>query len=270
MHDSDNYDPATASNSYTKLTIMNAKDNEICKETQSTIAKVYTQDYKLKHEDRFLFSMTTMSNLTQIKAENETDVFTSQLIIPPGQTFLTGFKRLLENTLCQISEYVDVIVFGGTVIKNNMGEEVEPYNHKIHKEKEEKDASDLAFMNANIVHKIKPSHIRFSHFGVEQNFEKLLELKDYALLKNDVTTSCKILTDINNIHDESRYEYDSRFLCHAMFDMISKTKVNRIELIVRYKMVDLDDFKSFREATENYGYIVIAEPNRMCVTKIKN
>ena len=35
-------------------------------------------------------------------------------------------------------------------------------------------------------------------------------------------------------------------------------------------MVDLDDFKSFREATENYGYIVIAEPNRMCVTKIKN
>ena len=262
MIDSDNYNPSTAKNSYSKITIMNAKNEEVCEETKNTVTKVYTQDLKLKHEDRFLLSASTMGNLYDIKRKNPKDIFTTQLIIPPNMTIDVGYKRLLENTMCQISHYVDVIVFGGSVTVDEISEDTMPYNYKNNIE-----PIDLPFMIGNIIHKIFPSHVRFSHFGVNENYNELLKIKDYALLKNDVTKSFDILENINNIDDNTRYEYDLRFLCHAVYDIISKKKLNRVELLVRYKTVDIDDFTSFKEATEKYGYRVMLESNKFTVEK---
>ena len=117
MIDSDSYCPSIAENSYSSITIMNSKDSkdeELCNRAKNVVAKVFTQDLKVKHEDRFLTSSSTISNLNYIKFKNPEDKFISQIIIPPGETFMTGFKKLLENTLCQISSGVDLIVFGGS------------------------------------------------------------------------------------------------------------------------------------------------------------
>lgn len=257
MIDSDEYDPYTANNSYSNITILHAKDKEVCEETKNTIAKVYTQDFVIKHEDRFLFSATTMSNLMDIKRKNPKDIFTSQIIIPPNQTIVSGFKRLLENTLCQISNNVDVIIFGGTITVDMVSEDTLPYNYK-----DKTNTIDLSFVIGNIIHKIFPSNIRFSHFGVSENYEELLKIKDYALLKNS-----DILDNINNINDNTRYEYDLIFLCRAVHDIISKKKINKVELLTKYKLTDKDDFEQFKEATEKYGYNVILENNKLTVIK---
>lgn len=264
MIDSDEYNPSTANNSYSHITIMNAKNEEVCEETKDTIAKVYTQDFKIKHEDRFLFSATTMSNLYDIKMKNPNDIFTLQMIIPPNQTIMTGYKRLLENTLCQVSHYVDVVIFGGSVTVDEISEDTMPYNYKDMNHQDDK-IIDLPFMIGNIIHKIFPSHVRFSHFGVNEHYNELLKVKNYALLKNDVTKSFDILDNINNIDDNTRYEYDLRYLCHVMFSIISKKKLNRVELLVQYKIVDMDDFTSFKDATEKYGYKVMLESNKFTV-----
>ena len=248
------------------MTISNAKNKKLCDLTKSTTAKVYTQDLKLKHEDRFLFAFTTMSNLNDIKRTNPNDIFISQLIIPPGQTILSGFSRLLENTLSQISSQLDVIVFGGTSVLDENREDDEnaiPYDYQNAKS----EPFDLAFSIGNIIHKIFPKHIRFSHFGTKQNYNKLLETHDYAQLKNNVTKSSDILDNINLIPDDSRYEYDLRFLTHAMFDVISKNNPCRIELLVKYKIVDMDDFNSFKTATEANGYSVLLSDNKFLIEK---
>lgn len=263
MIDSDKYDPSTASNSYSYLTILNAKNEEVCLKTKDTIAKVYTQDLQAKHEDRFLFSATTMSNLMDIIRRNPNDIFTAQMIIPPNQTFMSSFERLLENTLSQVSHHVDVIVFGGTIIKDEVSDDTLPYDYKD----DGKEPLDLVFAIANIIHKIFPSNFRFSHFGVKENHDELLKIKDYALLKNDVLRSFEVLDNINSVSDDTRYEYDLQYLCRVMYDIISKTKINRVELLVKYKISDLEDYNSFKEATEKYGYQVILESNKFTVIK---
>lgn len=257
MIDSDEYDPFTANNSYSNITIFNSKNKEVCEETKNTIAKVYTQDFVIKHEDRFLFSATTISNLMDVKRKNPKDIFTSQIIIPPNQTIVSGFKRLLENTLCQISNNVDVIIFGGTITVDMVSEDTLPYNYK-----DKTNTIDLSFVIGNIINKIFPSNIRFSHFGVSENYEELLKIKDYALLKNS-----DILDNINNINDNTRYEYDLTFLCRAVHNIISKGKINKVELLTKYKLTDKDDFEQFKEATEKYGYNVILESNKLTVIK---
>jgi len=100
MIDSDLYCPSTANNSYSPITIIEAKNKEVCEKTKSVIAKVYTQDLQVKHEDRFLLDITSISNLMAIKRKHPNDKFTTQIIILPNETFMTGFARLLENTLC--------------------------------------------------------------------------------------------------------------------------------------------------------------------------
>ena len=262
MIDTDEYNPSTAPNSYTKLTIMNAKDKEVCEETNYTIAKVYTQDLKIKHEDRFLLSFTTMSNLADIKRKNPDDIFTSQMIIPPNQTILSGFNRLLENTLSQISKNIDIIIFGGSVCVDEISEKVVPYDYENSKE-----PIDLPFVVGNIIHKIYPTNVRISHFGYNENYKEMLEIKDYALLKNDATKVFNILDNINIVNDDTRYEYDLRYLCNAMFSIISKAKLSRVEFLVKYKITDKDDFNSFKDATEKYGYSVVLENNKLIVTK---
>jgi len=269
MIDSDNYNPSTANNSYSNITILNAKNEEVCEETKNTIAKVYTQDFKLKHEDRFLFGATTMSNLYDIKRKNPKDIFTVQLIIPPNMTIDVGYKRLLENTMCQISHYVDVIVFGGTIPVSEESEDTIPYDYKNHKSNSD-EPIDLAFMIGNIIQKIFPSCVRFSHFGVNEHYNELLKIKDYALLKNNVMKSFDILDNINNVSDNTRYEYNLRFLCNAIFSIISKKKIDRVELLVSHKKPDLqeeENYNSFKEATEQYGYNVMLENNRFIVEK---
>lgn len=270
MFDNDNYNPSTANNSYSNITIMNAKNEEVCEETKNTIAKVYTQDFKIKHEDRFLFSATTMNNLYDIKMKNPNDIFTSQIIIPPHQTIDIGYKRLLENTLCQTSDYVDVIVFGGTITVNDESEDTIPYDYKKYKP-ESDEPLDLAFIIGNIVHKIFPSCVRFSHFGVKEQYEELLKIKDYACLKNDVSKPFSILDDINNVSDDSRYTYNLRYLCNVMFSIISKKKLDRVELLAKHRELDSqekENYDSFKEATEKYGYRVTLESNKFTVEKI--
>ena len=266
MIDSDEYCPSIASNSYSNITILNAKNKEVCEETKHTIAKVYTQDFVIKHEDRFLFAATTMANLNDIKRTQPNDKFTSQIIIPPNQTFMTGFKRLLENTLCQIAQNIDIIIFGGTSLKDNVGEETLPYNYQD-QDKKGKEPHDLVLTICNIIHKTYPSYVRFSHFGVREHYEELLKIHDYALLKSDVTESFNILDNINNTLDDTRYEYDLIYLCRVMHGIITKKKLNRVELLVKYKILYLDDYNSFKEATENYGYQVILESNKFMVIR---
>jgi len=263
MIDGDEYVPSTANNSYSNITILNAKNKSVCNKTKNTIAKVYTQDLQIKHEDRFLLSATTMANLNDIKRTHPNDKFTSQIIIPPNETFMTGFQRLLENTLCQISHNIDIIIFGGTVTKDDIGEDTLPYDYK-----KDKEAIDLVLTVSTMIHKIFPSNIRFSHFGVQEQYHELLKIEDYALLKSDITKPFDVLDNINNIQDDTRYEYDLRYLCRVMHDIISKKKLNRVELLVKYKILDQDDYNSFKEATENHGYYVILESNK--ITEIKN
>ncbi len=78
----------------------------------------------------------------------------------------------------------------------------------------------------------------------------MLKTKDYALLKNDVTKVFNILDNINIVNDDTRYEYDLRYLCNVMFSIISKAKLCGVELLVKYKITDKDDFNSFKDATE--------------------
>ena len=263
MFDSDNYNPFTANNSYS-IVSKNIKNEENCEITKNTITKVYTQNFEIKHEDLHSMVGSTLSNLTNIKKNNPNIIFTSQIIIPPNQTIWSGHSRLLENSLNGISSNIDVIIFGGTV---NSG----TYNYK---EKEE--PLDLSYTIERIIS--FKSNIRFSHFGTKENYDKLLEIKDYALLKNDVTKSCKILDDINNTYDNTRYEYDLRYLCKIIFNMIldknSSNKrfnkvelLNRIELLVQYKLVDVDNFTSFKEMIKKFGYRVILESNKFIVEK---
>lgn len=254
MIDSDNYHPSTAHNSYSNLTILESKDKTI---TDETVAKVYTQDLKIKHEDKFLLNATTLSNLLHIKPKG---IFTIQIILPPNNTFRIVLKRLLENTLCQISNYLDAIIFGGTILKDDFSDATLPYNHN-----DKIQPVDLSFTIGNIVHKVGISYFRFSHFGVDSQYAELLKIKDYALLKSDVTKSFEILDNINNIEDNTRYEYDLTYLCRMMHYIISKKKLNRIELLVKYKIVDIEDFNSFKKATEEYGYIVDLKYNKFII-----
>jgi len=112
-----------------------------------------------------------------------------------------------------------------------------PYNYK-----KDKEPVDLLFMVGNIIHKVYPSSVRFSHFGVNENYDELLKLKDYALLKSDVCKSFDVLDNINNTQDNSRYEYSLKYLCGIVHNIISKKKLNRIELLVRYKITDINDY----------------------------
>jgi hypothetical protein len=131
------YDPFTASNSYTSLTIMNAKNPEVSERTKGLVSLVYTQDLKLKHEDRFLFNFTTLANLEDIKRKHPLDRFTAQIVVPPKRTILEGFERLLENTLSQIANAFVIRVFGGSLLDPNSDENLLPYIPKI----EEKEVS---------------------------------------------------------------------------------------------------------------------------------
>lgn len=74
------------------------------------------------------------------------------MIIPPNETFMSGFERLLENTLSQIADNIDIIIFGGTTIEDDpMSELTFLYDYTKNKEH-----LDLAFVIANIIYKIKP------------------------------------------------------------------------------------------------------------------
>jgi len=253
MIDSDSYCPSIAENSYSSITIINSKDEELCNRAKNVVAKVFTQDLKVKHEDRFLTSLSTISNLNYIKCKNPGDKFISQMIIPPGETFMTGFEKLLENTLCQISSGVDLIVFGGTVLQDDSDITL-PYTPG-------KEAVDLLFLIGNIIEKVYPTTVRFAHFGVNENYNELLKMKDYALLKSDNLSSI-------NTDDSSRYEYDLKYLCHCVYRIVKGKKINKLELLVKYKITDADDFNAFKEATEKYGYKISLEQYKFTAIKM--
>ena len=255
MIDSDQYCPSTADNSYSPITILNSKDEELCIRTKNVVAKVFTQDLEIKHEDRFLLSAITAGNLNRIKRKNPEDQFTSQMIIPPGETFMSGFEKLLQNTLCQIADNVDLIVFGGTVLQD--GSDITlPYDYR-----KDKEASDLLFLVGNIINKTHPSNVRFSHFGVNENYDELLKMKDYARLKTDSLDSI-------NTADDSRYEYDLKYLCRIMGGILQGKTIDTVELLVKYKMTDIDDFSQFKKETEKYGYKVLLEQYKFAVIKM--
>ena len=269
MQDSDISDPYVVNNSYTPLTIGNVKNFEVANKTKNCIAKVYTQNLQLKHEDRFLFSLTTLSSLANIKAKHPKDRFTSQIIIPPSETLLLGYERLLENTLAQISNAFDIIVFGGMVAV-----EATPEDESVLPYAGQGECIDLPFVQGNMGDKTKPAVVSISQFGTTQFNYYNQTHNDFAKLKrsffnvngNLILSSQVLLDEINNVDDDTRVVYPMSYVCRCVFLLLNKSRARRVELRVKYAMNLLDeDYLGFSTMCAKHNITLEVSKNKMIV-----
>jgi hypothetical protein len=230
--------PAKANNTYSEITIRNAKNKELCKKTKYCITRVYTQDLYNQHEDRFLFAAATMSHLNMLATINPTHRWTSEIIIPPTELISSGFERLLENTLSQISHAFNVISYGGA----KFGIEDSDDNFYNITENNYTDAADYTFLISNMVLKVPVQVVRFCHYGRKEHWDYHNKINDKNPKMKFFDFEGKINTSFineedpySNILDETQPIYSLKLILGAGFHAFqNNNKLKYMDLHVKY------------------------------------
>jgi hypothetical protein len=280
MHDSDNYDPLTALNSYSPLPTIGIKDKELIEQTKNITMKIYTQDLIPRHEDTLPFSGLTMSllrdiYLTQLSEGNQ---FTSQIILPPSETIDSGFARLSQNALWGIGSGLDITVFGGTdqFSVNNYPENEMKQQYTQFKELKT-ECYDLKFILEKMIGPrrfVETQVFVFSHFGYNQQYEYMKQIDCAQLKRSLFDNHGKVLSDvkdnvlldqINAIDDDYRYEYNYVGLCLQIGELI-KTGCEYMELRVKFASIDDNQhFKDFCQMCKRNNVEMIVGKNKIVV-----
>lgn len=271
-------EPYLANNSYTETTIMNAKNPEIYENTKNIIIRVYTQDLYNKHEDRFLFWLSTQSNLYSIKNYYPHHKWTSEIIIPPKETLENGFLKLNENTLSFVSHALRVIVFQGHVYANENNvvisedkcqkvKKILDYNYTDHEMIKNFyfAGSDLAGVIEKYVINQNICIFRFEHYGVNK-------------WKNQIPDKIKFFDFDGNIvensfsHNELQEDDESRPVYHlnVLYDFILETmKCNKYIQIIDLHVCFIDNLKNDNELNDEIILKKI-QNHRLIFKRIKN
>jgi hypothetical protein len=235
-------DHVNMNNTYSNLTIANAKNMKIYNETSGCITSTYTQDLRLQHEDRFLLHVSTIGNLDLIRRLNPTHRYTSCVIVPPNRTINDGIHRLTENTLSQLSHAVNITVFGGSYCfeemeNDKMIDKCVPYNYN-----EKVDCSspiDIVYMAENIK-SFYNQILVFNHFGREEQYQYFLKNPLKKIMFFDIDGNISYENDvfdqyqtINNIEDKTQHIYDYKILCR-MIQYIYRNGYQKIIINVKY------------------------------------
>lgn len=173
-------EPYDAENTYTHVTITNAKNSKF-KDTPECKTCVYTQDLYNQHEDRFLFDTCTQGNLAAIKDANPTHRWTMRIICPPSMTCVKAFMKLVENTLWRSSNAGEFVKFGASLSSDNDKKGKVRISHNS----PEIDPIDLQFALCNYSQKVNLSLtdkylqngsnvFRFYQYGFEEQYKEYL------------------------------------------------------------------------------------------------
>jgi len=150
-------DGGTDHNTFTSMTILNAKDPDT-EEQQGIISKVIFNDH-IVHEDRFLMVPSTEMNVMQVQSmyPPPDHVFTSYMIIPSGKTINDAFTKLIKNTLYRITRKGRVLL-----MDHNVSDEAIPYGNQDIRE------FDDILVLGTLVEKMDWSEFEFVHLSKEE------------------------------------------------------------------------------------------------------
>jgi hypothetical protein len=239
------------SNTYSAMTIMNAKNPETYNVTNGCLTSIYTQDLNLQHEDRFLLHPCTLANLKVIRYQNPTHRYTSNMIIPPDKVIHNGMVRLIENTLAQISNAFIITVFGGTYLTNEseydtIGDKFMPFDDNV----DRGDPVDLGYIVGNI-QSFEHEILVFNHFGRSQQYKYFLEhpFKRTCFFdeKGNINNNFNNLEQYSrlfNVSDDTEFYYDPIIIFRAIREFYRKGYLHII-LNIKYNLEGLMNDVSF-------------------------
>lgn len=233
-HNDPTDDPSEARNTYSSVTIGNAKDTELCERTKGIITRVYTQDLYNQHEDRFMLDMMTRVHLGMVRMANPTHRWIAEMVIPPTKTIQRGVARLYENTLAYISHVLNIVVFGGSRYAEREDDD-DLYLHSG-----DDYPADLSFIMANLALSVSSPIIRFCIYGKAAHWKHYQETNQkLQLFDHSGTMVDTFLTDqdpYSTITDESRLSYPLTYIINVVFGTLrGNTKLEIIDLHVVYK-----------------------------------
>lgn len=256
----DDYDPQTAHNSYSHLTIGNAKNHEVLEKTKGVHSIVYTQDLKTKHEDRFLFGATTMSNLQSVRMFNPTHRFTAQITVPPGETIYNGMERMLENTLSQIADAFVIRIFGGSIDNPDDDDSLLPWNG------DDKQCLDWAFVVANMALKVPITALLFGHYAAA-DYDPTV--KDRRLSLFDQHGNLTPCADTIQFNQGLRYQYELSYLTRVVHKLFTHNQSLRyVELNVDHTP-ESDEFEDFQKFCAKANIEIHREPSKLTFLRCK-
>jgi hypothetical protein len=255
-------------NSYRQSTIIDDKNLEINKKTKGCIINIYTQDLKIKHEDKLPTLQQIDVNLQTIINQNPTHKFTSVLIVPPYLTINQGFERLSQNTLWSLSHAFNITIFGGSYSVNN-DDVFFPYHpNKSHNRIGPLDMSFIIAMIKTNFNKI----VIFNHYGINEQYkyynscpfkkvrifnddgEFIMNNNDYEQYKN-----------LNTIIDKSQHVYKMGNVRKFILDLINND-IKILILNIKYDLSsDQDGNEIFVNYCNKYNINVRFEYNRIIV-----
>lgn len=239
-------------NTYSPVTIGNAKDYKVYEETSGCLTSTYTQDLKLQHEDRFLFHLMTVTNLNTVRYQNPTHRFTSSIIVPPNKTIHDGMVRLIENTLAQHSDAFIITIFGRSYLTREeeyetIGDKLIPCNKNLDRGT---DPVDLGYVLGNICsfsHQI----LVFNHYGSSEQYSYFLNnpVKRTIFFDSEGETLSDSNTDqyskINEIEDLTQYTYSPLVLLRSIRNLLRRG-YSKLIFHVKYENIqEHEDFKRF-------------------------
>jgi hypothetical protein len=235
--------PSKAKNTYSKITIMNSKNEELCRKTKDCLTRVYTQDLYNQHEDRFMFAAMTMIHLNMIKEVNPAHRWTGEIIIPPTELILSGFERLLENTLSQKADAFNAVIFGGAKFGNDDDDNMYKINENNYI-----NPADFVFLMSNMVLKVPVQAVRFCHYGKNQHWDhyiktngKNLKIKFFDFQGNIISSYVNQEDPYTNIIDDTQPIYQlSGILEIGLHALRVNISLKYIDLHIRY----LNDVKN--------------------------
>lgn len=225
------------------------RDKNLCEKTKHAISRVYTQDMKNKFQANTNDEVTNNNILNEIKKYNPLHRFTIDVICPPDLTLFDSFNRLKQNLLFNISEAMNVVIFGGTVLSKSDNVKYLPFllgnDEKI-----------LDFYDAQIFdyfiskNNLNLKTISYSHFGFDQQYtafkNNYIDITDMLKIKcfNRYGTHYKMnnnrsINNLNIIDDESRPKYNLEYVESMIKNIINYNKlIKYIELNIAYEYND--------------------------------
>lgn len=260
------------------------RDKNLCEKTKHAVTRVYTQDMKNKFQAYLTqparsgeYTNDEVENnniLNEIKKYNPRHRFTTDIICPPDLTLLDSFDRLKQNLLFNISEAINVIIFGGTVLSGTENVKYVPFLLG-------NDEKLLDFYDAQIFdyfiskNNLKLKTISYTHFGFDQQYttfkNNYIAVTDMLKIKcfnrygiHYKMNSNRVLNCINIIDDESRPKYNLEYVESMIKNIIDyNISIKYIELNIAYEYNDtyLDNisikFRKLAWHTEFYKHKII-------------
>lgn len=248
-------------NSYRASTIVDDKTLEVQKRTKGCIANIYTQDLKVKHEDKLPSLQQTDLNLQTVITQNPAHKFTSSLIVPPNIPINHGFERLSQNTLWALSHAFNISIFGGSYSggansKSSLSgneETIYPYNPKKTDRVGPLDWSFVVAMMKTNFYKA----IIFNHYGVSEQYKyfkscpfrkvKIFGENGEIVMEHENYDQYNFL---NTIKDKTQHVYKMDHIRKFILDLVN----NGVRFILLNVKYDLASNQTDDEIFKKYCY----------------